>query len=904
MKRTILAFAFIWPALAALPAAEYHVAITGNDESPGSLTKPLRTIQRAADQARPGDAIVVHEGLYRERINPPRGGESDTRRITFQAAPGETVEIRGSEVVAGWVRVQDDTWKAVVPNSFFGRFNPFADEIHGDWFVPLGRKHHTGAVYLNGVWLAEAAKLDDVLAPVGKRPPQWFGQVEDKSTNLWAQFPGVDPNKELVEVNVRQSVFYPDQPGRNYITVRGFTLRHAATPWAPPTAQQIGLIGTHWSRGWIIEHNTISHSVCTGITLGKHGDEFDNTSANTADGYVKTIERALAFRIPWTKEQVGGHIVRDNHISHCEQAGVVGSLGGAFSVISGNTIHDIHVRKLFNGAEQAGIKLHGAIDTVISGNHIYATTRGLWLDWMAQGARVTRNLFHENAVEDVYMEVNHGPFLVDNNVFLSELALRVLSEGGAYVHNLFAGTIVSAEEPGRKTPYHPAHSTAVAGLVGVTGGDDRYYNNLMVGTAKVVRRDRMIGGSRKGMIGYGLWVYDQRQFPLFVGGNAYVNGAKPYAKEADPLVVPEGKLDVASSGNGAEVTLQMDFTPALQRVKTKLVTTALLGKAKVPNLPFVAPDGTPLRIDADFFGRPRNPDKPTPGPFENPAAGPIKLIEARGLAAVAPAAANVRLEKDVDYLGAGRTEKADLYLPAKVAPGERRPGIVIIHGGGWSGGDKAAARERNIGTTLAQHGYVCLSINYVLSKVGSTEVLWPRNLHDCKTAVRWLRKHAERLQLDKDHIGAIGGSAGGHLTTMVALTGAKDGLDPAGPYGEFSCRVQAAVDLYGPADLLHWQDLSMLGSRKRTAAPELYRAASLATYADKDDPPILIIQGTADKVVNVQQSKDFAAALARAGTPHQLVIVEGGEHGFHLEPKQQDLRPLVLGFFDRNLNGK
>lgn len=269
-----------------------------------------------------------------------------------------------------------------------------------------------------------------------------------------------------------------------------------------------------------------------------------------------------------------------------------------------------------------------------------------------------------------------------------------------------------------------------------------------------------------------------------------------------------------------------------------------------------------------------------------------------------PSPATVRIEKDVGYLGADRTEKADLYLPGNIVPGERRPGIVIIHGGGWSSGDKAAARERNIGTTLAQHGYVCLSINYLLSKAGATELLWPRNLHDCKTAVRWLRKHAERLQLDPDQIGTIGGSAGGHLATMVALTGAKDGLDPAAPDGQFSCRVQAAVNLYGPADLVAWQDLSMLGSKKRSAAPKLYRAASLATYADKNDPPVLIIHDTADKVVDVRQSENFAAALARAGTPHQLVIVEGAEHGFHLEPKQQDLRPLVVGFFDQNLQSK
>jgi alpha-N-arabinofuranosidase len=66
--------------------------------------------------------------------------------------------------------------------------------------------------------------------------------------------------------------------------VRGFTLAHAATPWAPPTAEQIGVIGTHWSRGWLIENNNIHHSICVGVTLGKYGDDWDNTSANTADG--------------------------------------------------------------------------------------------------------------------------------------------------------------------------------------------------------------------------------------------------------------------------------------------------------------------------------------------------------------------------------------------------------------------------------------------------------------------------------------------------------------------------------------------------------------------------------------------------------------------------------------------
>jgi len=268
----------------------------------------------------------------------------------------------------------------------------------------------------------------------------------------------------------------------------------------------------------------------------------------------------------------------------------------------------------------------------------------------------------------------------------------------------------------------------------------------------------------------------------------------------------------------------------------------------------------------------------------------------------APAKETVRIEKDVAYLGAERQEKGDLYLPATVAPGQRCPAVVIIHGGGWTGGDKGAAREINIGTTLATHGYVGFSINYVLAKRGHPT--WPQNLYDCKTAVRWLRKNADRLHVDPDHIGAIGGSAGGHLAAMVALTGPESKLDPPGPYGEYSCCVQAAVDLYGPADLTCWPPkatgLDMLPA-KLAEKPELYRQASPATHADPRDPPLLILQGTADKTVAVDQSQGLADALQRAGTRHELVIIPDAPHSFHLQPTQRDLRPLVLGFFDRHL---
>jgi alpha-N-arabinofuranosidase len=604
MMRTAIPFLGAVALAATLHAADLHVALNGNDANPGTPAAPLRTIQRAADLAQPGDVVTVHQGVYRERISPPRGGQSDQKRIVYQAAPGEKVEIKGSEAVKNWVHVQRDVWKATLPNSFFSAFNPYSDLIHGDWFNPKGRPHHTGAVYLNGDWLAEAAGRDDVLKPAGKTP-LWFGQVEKDNTTIWAQFPGVNPNEQLVEINVRRTVFYPEHTGINYLTVRGFVLRQAATPWAPPTAEQIGLIGTHWSKGWIIENSVVSHSVCSGIALGKYGDEWDNTSANSAEGYVKTIQRAL--KNGWNKETVGHHVVRNNTISHCEQAGIVGSLGAVFSTVTGNTIHDIHVRQAFSGAEMAGIKFHAAIDVQISRNHIYRTCRGLWLDWMAQGTRVSANLFHDNQSQDLFVEVDHGPFLVDNNLFLSPTTLLSNSQGGAFVHNLIAGGMNVVPFDGRLTPFHKAHSTEVAGMHDNPSGDLRFYNNLFV---------------KRGSLS----PCDATRLPVWMGGNVFLQGAKPSQHEKDPLVEPEfdPALKLVEKADGCYLQVQFNFIWCAQRAR-KLVTTALLGKTAISNLPYEQADGTPIRVNTDYFGASRNQSSPTPGPFESPVPGGLKV---------------------------------------------------------------------------------------------------------------------------------------------------------------------------------------------------------------------------------------------------------------------------------------
>ncbi|MCP4376648.1 MAG: DUF1565 domain-containing protein [bacterium] len=593
-------------AACSLCAKEYHVSPCGDDGNAGTKSKPFKTISAAAEVAQPGDVVTVHEGLYRQRVNPPRGGTSDKNRIIYQAAAGEKVEIKGSEIIKGWKKAAGDTWKVTLPNSFFGDFNPYNNIIKGEWHRHGGYPRNTGTVYVNGTWMDEAKTQGQVLGPIGKRP-FWKAKVDQNSTTIWAQFKGIDPNKELVEINVRQSVFYPDKPGRNYIPVRGFTMRHAATPWSGAMSEQIGLIGTHWSKGWVIENNVISHSMNTGITLGRYdlGKYGIALPAISAPGFVKSCE--LALKHGWSKENIGSHVVRNNHISHCEKNGIHGSLGGIFSTIEGNTICDIAMRGWIGGADVAGLKLLASNDTVIRGNHFYRCRGfgGVWLDWMTQGTRMTGNLLHDNS-RDLFVEVNHGPFLVDNNIFLSPRAIWETSQGGAYAHNLIAGSIALRSES-RKTPYFKPHTMKDMKLANFTQGDERYRNNLIVG-----RR--------------GLSVYGERDVNIQAVGNVFLAGAKPSTHDRDALVVADFKPGIKLEEKPDGWWLEMAVDPAwMTKQKRTVVTTKLLGKAKIPDTPFEQPDGKPYRLDTDYFGKKRNADNPSPGPIEFTSGKTIRV---------------------------------------------------------------------------------------------------------------------------------------------------------------------------------------------------------------------------------------------------------------------------------------
>mgnify|MGYP005775396645 FL=1 len=660
-----------------------YVSASVKRSGDGSPQAPYQTISEAAQVAMPGDEVLVLPGFYREWVDPKNGGAGEDQRITYRSqVPGGAV-ITGAEVIKSWQPYQGDVWVARVSNGLFGDYNPYTTLIEGDWYVPQ-KPFHTGEVYLNGKSLYESEDLEGVLDPQVDKASwdpaftvyRWYTCQEGDCTVLYANFHGADPNRENVEINVRRNCFYPSKTGVNYITLSGFVIRQAATQWAPPTAYQEGMVGPHWAKGWIMEDCEISDSKCSGISLGKYlQPENDNKWLHKKykDGTQTERECICLAQIQgWTKENIGHHIIRRCNIHDCGQTGIVGHLGGVFSLIEDNHIHHINNKQNLSGAEIGGIKMHAAIDVVYRRNHIHHCTRGLWLDWQAQGTRVTQNLFHDNTLpnlgedpapealqgmgEDIFVEVSHGPTLIDNNILLSTRSLKLAAQGIAVVHNLIGGSLTCVGKgtdngapnlpSPRYTPYHVPHRTEVLGFMTFLHGDVRFYNNLFVQQPVHPALEKLAQRAKEepntwddSNVEVGTFPYDgyptfqewDKQFegycgmgsapsdryyshlPVWAAGNVYFGGARPWEQEESPAIVPE-PVTLRLREEGGRYTLETDLYRKLPSVKTPFVSTALLGEAFEPEEKFENPDGTPIQFDRDYFGRHREPN-PLPGPF-------------------------------------------------------------------------------------------------------------------------------------------------------------------------------------------------------------------------------------------------------------------------------------------------
>ncbi len=654
-------------------------AAAGGD---GSIKFPFRKINDAAAVAVCGDEILVAPGIYREDVNPVNAGCAQ-KRITYRSSEHRKAIITGADVFADWVHHEGDVWLLTVANSCFGSYNPYTTLVGGDW-LNVEFPVHTGQVYLNGRAMYEKDALEKVIKP-GYFEPSWDREgtlytwytkqdMENDTTLIYANFGGAYPNAETVEINVRPHCFWPVQEHVDYITLSGFVVTKAATQWAPPTALQEGMIGAHWSKGWTIEDCEISDSRCSGISLGKYRQQNNDnkwTRYKYKDGAQTQRDCALIARLEgWTKDTVGSHTVRNCDIHDCGQTGIVGNLGCAFSVIENNHIHHISNMRDIAGAETGGIKFHAAIDVIIRNNHIHDCVRGIWLDWECQGTRVSSNLFHDNCMsrdhlmkeectvglgmgEDLWIEIAHGPTLVDNNIMLSERCVRLASQGVAFVHNLMYGAITGVgrgvcngtdtHPSPRYTPIHKPHSTDITGFMTVLHGDVRFYNNVFVqpdvrpGFAKLCAGDgdewddmnleagtAVYNGYMKedewkkmfdGYCGEGSEETRDRYYmplPVWTGGNVFFNGARPCDTEEDFTEDTEHKVSIVLKNDNGRYTVETDYMKYLPH--GKLISTDTLGVAFEPEERFEAPDGGDIIFDKDHYGNRRG---------RNPVAGPI-----------------------------------------------------------------------------------------------------------------------------------------------------------------------------------------------------------------------------------------------------------------------------------------
>jgi acetyl esterase/lipase len=247
----------------------------------------------------------------------------------------------------------------------------------------------------------------------------------------------------------------------------------------------------------------------------------------------------------------------------------------------------------------------------------------------------------------------------------------------------------------------------------------------------------------------------------------------------------------------------------------------------------------------------------------------------------------------------GRGARLDVYVPESAAPPGGRPAVVAIHGGGWRGGSKGDYGAK--AALLAQHGYVVVAVDYLLSRPGSPS--WPEGFEDVREAVRWVRRHASRYGVDPHRIAAMGSSAGGHLAALLGTV--ADGTSD-------EARVEAVVDFYGPADLLDlWTgetpaagSVALLIGGPPGGREDRYEAASPARQVGRDDPPMLLIHGRDDRHVPLEQSEALASALRRAGVRNRLIVVEGARHGFGFQAEGRDLLPEILEFLDEAWDGR
>lgn len=431
-----------------------YVAKTGNDAAEGSLHYPLLTINHALLKAAPGDQVIISKGIYRELVIFNKGGISETQRITIRAAAGETVNIKGSEQVKTWTKQNDGLWSLILDTAAF-----------------------RGMIFFNDQKMHNKERVEQV----NTSDLTWTANYSYGKVLIKANFGNRNPNIELTEVPIR-SAGISGGINVNYILLDGIQVSQVFSPVASIYAGQKGAIETGGGTHWTIQNCTIRDCNSVGISIGNKGRTYPDASP-----------RKPEFSDYNDIEAIGHHIIRNNHITKCGQAGVFGLAGGTASLIEGNLIEDINIDATYTGTESGGIRLALAVDAIIKrnlirnikGKHGY----GIYLGPLFQAARISENIIADTEAVVLYLFNSHGPALIDNNVLAcgeqaGKMGVRMLAtEANVYISNLFYNCHFANErQPGRSvaTSNYLPHTLIIKQTIPSLAIDHRWLGNIFV----------------------------------------------------------------------------------------------------------------------------------------------------------------------------------------------------------------------------------------------------------------------------------------------------------------------------------------------------------------------------------------------------------------------------------------
>ena len=547
----LLVLTFLVPSLSL--AKTYHVAKTGNDKNAGTIESPLLTISRGAELAGPGDTVLVHKGIYRERVAPPRGGEPNNR-ITYMAAPGERVLLKGSEEWnPNWRSVGDGVYTAKpVPalfndlrDEYVDHHNPFKVELASTPWQREGLREvergydgddsvvfTCGQIFVNGERFREVPLQDEL------EPGTWYFDTD--TDHIVVHFGDQQPTKQFVELTTRRRIFAPASRGLGYITVQGFIMEHCGNQyptnfWEVDENAQKGALGIEAGHHWIIRRNLIRHAKTFAIDAG----------------YVD--KRTPRDMIPHD------NLIEENYVVQNGSAGIL-SNASVNMIIRNNVIMRNNVLRFFELKrwEQAGIKCHNLKNGLIEKNYISNNilTYGIWLDNQFPDSRVSKNVIANNGRAGIFLEMSdydYDRLLVDNNIIVGNAENPVYihdASGATFAHNLMANTVEQStygqgvfvrQVSARTKTYH--HSL---------------YNNILVGNSLVMDFNYPSHRGGPQQIDYNVYGCNAKERVFSI--NSSSDKPAPWNRnEFEGLLSSEIGRDVFGSPNGSATRALLSF---------------------------------------------------------------------------------------------------------------------------------------------------------------------------------------------------------------------------------------------------------------------------------------------------------------------------------------------------------